>query len=62
MPASNRGYWLAKIGRNVARDKATLAALKKQGWKTRVIWECETRDKERLSRLLARALKRGPPA
>ncbi len=57
IPASNRDYWLAKIGRNVARDKATLAALKKQGWKAHVIWECETRDKEKLSRLLARKLK-----
>lgn len=60
MPASNRDYWLAKIGRNVTRDKATLAALKNQGWKAHVIWECETRDKEKLSRLLARKLKKTP--
>ena len=60
MPASNRDYWLAKIGRNVTRDKATLAALKKQGWKAHVIWECETRDREKLSRLLARKLKKRP--
>ena len=58
MPATNRDYWLAKIGRNVARDKATLAALKQLGWKTHVIWECETRDKEKLARLLARKLKK----
>jgi DNA mismatch endonuclease (patch repair protein) len=59
MPASNRDYWLAKIGRNVARDRKTLAALKQQGWKAHVIWECETRDKEKLARLLARKLKKG---
>jgi DNA mismatch endonuclease (patch repair protein) len=58
MPASNRDYWLAKIGRNVARDKATLAAMKKHGWKAHVIWECQTRDKEKLARLLARKLKK----
>lgn len=60
MPASNRDYWLAKIGRNVARDRTTLTALKQQGWKAHVIWECETLDREKLSRLLARKLKKGP--
>jgi DNA mismatch endonuclease (patch repair protein) len=58
MPASNRDYWLAKISRNVTRDKTTLAALKQQGWKTHVIWECETRDKAILAGLLARKLKK----
>lgn len=58
IPASNRDYWLAKIGRNMARDKATLASLKKQGWKAHVVWECETRDREKLARLLARTLKK----
>jgi DNA mismatch endonuclease (patch repair protein) len=61
MPATNRDYWLAKIGRNIARDKATLAALKKQGWSAHVIWECETRDAEKLSRLIARKLERSSP-
>jgi DNA mismatch endonuclease (patch repair protein) len=60
IPASNRAYWLAKIGRNVARDKATLASLKRQGWKAHVIWECETRDRDKLTRLLARKLKKPP--
>jgi DNA mismatch endonuclease, patch repair protein len=58
MPASNRGYWTAKIARNMARDKASLAALKKLGWSAHVIWECETRDAEKLSRLIVRKLKR----
>jgi len=54
MPATNRSYWEAKIGRNVARDRATLAALKQLGWTPVVIWECETRDPAALSRLIAR--------
>jgi DNA mismatch endonuclease (patch repair protein) len=58
MPATNRDYWRAKIGRNMARDKASLAALKKLGWKPIVIWECETRDKAALARLVARKLGR----
>lgn len=44
MPQNNRDYWQAKISRNMARDKASLAALKKLGWTPRVIWECQTRD------------------
>src|SRR5262245_11635 len=56
VPATNRKYWLAKISRNVARDKSTLAALKRQGWRAHVIWECETRDARKLSRLIARKM------
>jgi DNA mismatch endonuclease (patch repair protein) len=58
MPATNRAYWQAKIARNMARDKASLAALKKLGWKAQVIWECETKDPEKLIRLIIRKLKR----
>jgi DNA mismatch endonuclease (patch repair protein) len=58
MPATNRDYWRAKIGRNMARDKASLSALRKLGWKPAVIWECQTRDKAALARLLTRKLQR----
>jgi len=60
MPATNRDYWRAKIGRNMARDKASLSALKKLGWKPVVIWECKTRDAEPLARLIVRKLQPGP--
>jgi DNA mismatch endonuclease, patch repair protein len=54
MPQTNRAYWQAKISRNMVRDKASLAALKKLGWTPRVIWECQTRDNDALSRLIMR--------
>ncbi len=38
-PKSNVGYWNAKIDRNVKRDKAVNAFLKKEGWKVVRIWE-----------------------
>jgi DNA mismatch endonuclease (patch repair protein) len=60
VPQANRAYWTAKIGRNMARDKATLAALRRKGWKPVVIWECETRDPKALSRLIVRRV--GKPA
>lgn len=54
MPQNNRDYWQAKISRNMARDKASLAALTKLGWTPRVIWECQTRDAAALTRLIKR--------
>jgi DNA mismatch endonuclease (patch repair protein) len=41
MPASNRGYWEAKIGRNVERDKWTDSQLRAAGWRVVRIWEHE---------------------
>jgi DNA mismatch endonuclease (patch repair protein) len=58
MPQTNRPYWQAKIARNMSRDKAALASLRKLGWKPAVIWECEAKDAEKLSRLIARRIGR----
>lgn len=44
MPKSNVAYWIPKLRRNVSRDEAALEYLSSLGWKTLVIWECETRD------------------
>jgi DNA mismatch endonuclease (patch repair protein) len=60
MPQNNRAYWQAKIARNMARDKASLANLRKLGWKPAVIWECEAKDAENLVRLITRRI--GKPA
>jgi DNA mismatch endonuclease (patch repair protein) len=60
MPQNNRAYWQAKIAGNVARDKASLANLRKLGWKPAVIWECEAKDAEKLVRLITRRI--GKPA
>lgn len=56
MPKSNRPYWRAKLLRNVARDKRSLAALKAARWKTLIIWECETQNRDRLVRVLTKFL------
>jgi DNA mismatch endonuclease (patch repair protein) len=57
IPAQNREYWLKKIGRNRERDRATITALTKLGWKITVLWECDLRDEARLRRVLSRFLK-----
>ena len=42
IPTARRAYWIAKIDRNAARDKRTLRALRRKGWRVLVVWECET--------------------
>lgn len=44
VPASNTDYWVAKIGRNVERDRRTLTQLAEAGWAALVLWECELDD------------------
>jgi DNA mismatch endonuclease (patch repair protein) len=44
VPKQNRDYWVAKVGRNVARDARSRAALAEQGWRVETIWECELKD------------------
>lgn len=39
MPKSNKSYWAAKIGRNVARDRKNDVLLKEAGWRVIRIWE-----------------------
>jgi DNA mismatch endonuclease (patch repair protein) len=53
-PSSNRGYWIPKLERNCARDRANQRALRRAGWRVLTIWECETRKPERLRARLER--------
>lgn len=41
MPKSNVDFWQSKIDRNVARGAVAMKALNKDGWKPRIIWECD---------------------
>jgi DNA mismatch endonuclease (patch repair protein) len=56
VPKQNRDYWVAKVGRNVARDVKTREALEGAGWRVETIWECELKDPEALKRRLERLL------
>lgn len=44
-PKSNQDYWVPKFKRNVERDRENVAALKADGWRVHVIWECELKKK-----------------
>lgn len=54
IPATNRGYWLAKLKRNRARDERNLETLRHNGWKVLTVWECQLRDlRKTTERLIA---------
>jgi DNA mismatch endonuclease (patch repair protein) len=44
VPKENRSYWVAKVARNVKRDRNAINALKEAGWQSLVIWECELKS------------------
>jgi DNA mismatch endonuclease (patch repair protein) len=48
LPKSRPEFWTPKIERNRERDIKSEAALIALGWNVLVIWQCETRDNERL--------------
>jgi DNA mismatch endonuclease (patch repair protein) len=52
MPKSNLDYWQPKIARNKERDAEHLRRLADLGWKALIVWECETKDPDRLRRRL----------
>ena len=41
VPKTRTKWWLNKLEGNVKRDKENIMLLRKSGWKTAVIWECE---------------------
>lgn len=43
IPKTNAGYWVEKIGRNVARDRKVARALVSDGVNVIRLWECEVR-------------------
>ncbi|MCU1263793.1 MAG: vsr [Acidobacteria bacterium] len=57
VPATNAEFWQTKRLSNVERDRRNLNALRREGWHVMVVWECETRNSERLARRLGRFLE-----
>lgn len=49
-PKSGRDYWQPKLERNAARDRQSRRRLRRLGWRSLVVWECEIEDCDRLSR------------
>ena len=54
LPASNREFWSQKVQKNIARDQENYKQLALQGWKTIVVWTCETTSQAKRERLVER--------
>lgn len=48
-PKTRVDFWRVKFDRNLARDQANLVALRAAGWRTEIIWECETKSPSTLN-------------
>lgn len=46
-PKANADFWQAKFAYNRERDHNNQAALRTQGWRVLVVWECSLRKSER---------------
>ena len=47
-PSSNTKFWNLKLDSTIARDRENLQRLSELGWKSLIVWECETKDKDAL--------------
>jgi DNA mismatch endonuclease (patch repair protein) len=63
IPKTNESFWREKFSANRARDARSIRALRREGFRVILIWECETEKEsvlaERLQRLLGPALVGG---
>ena len=57
IPASNEQFWRTKLSANRERDTRQIDALRSQGWRVLVIWECATRSTRHREDLLAWTMK-----
>ncbi len=47
MPSSRSDWWREKLEANQARDRRSIKALKQEGWRVIVVWECQLHPNRR---------------
>ena len=57
LPQTSRSFWKKKIKGNAARDKAIKIKLRKMGWRILTIWQCQTKDLEKLVKRIGTFIK-----
>ena len=55
-PVTNAKFWKTKRLSNVERDRRNLRALRREGWRVLIVWECQTRKPAFLRRTLQKFL------
>lgn len=56
MPKSRLEFWKPKLMGNARRDKRNQRELEKQGWKYLIIWECQLRTPNDVTKTIRRFL------
>jgi DNA mismatch endonuclease (patch repair protein) len=56
LPKSNVAFWMSKFENNKRRDRIVKETLRKDGWDVLVIWECWTKNEEKLAAKLNQLL------
>lgn len=51
-PKTRNDFWVAKFKGNVERDKKAIRELETLGYRVIVVWECETKNTDRLEQLV----------
>ncbi len=57
IPKSRTEFWLKKFKSNRHRDMKSAIALRGAGWRVLIIWECQTKDADRLTVRLRKFLR-----
>jgi DNA mismatch endonuclease, patch repair protein len=57
-PRTRVKFWTEKLSKNRLRDKRVLTELKKVGWKTFTVWECELKNFDALLKRIERFLEK----
>jgi len=57
MPKTNINYWKNKLKRNIYLQRKQVSALKRLGWKVKIVWECQTKDSTKLTRRIKQFIK-----
>ena len=60
LPTTNTLFWEKKINGNKTRDRQVLRQLHTQGWEVLVLWQCQLKIDEALTRRLLRFLRPAP--
>jgi DNA mismatch endonuclease (patch repair protein) len=53
VPKTRTEWWLNKICGNIKKDVQSITAVRKQGWKVIILWECELKSGKKEKRLKA---------
>jgi DNA mismatch endonuclease (patch repair protein) len=66
MPQTRPDFWAGKFARNRVNDERAVGALREDGWRVAIVWECSLKgtrrlDPERLGARLVRWLESGSP-